>query len=93
MSDPSPEPSSRVAERLGWLIGTTVRVRVSYPEFGKVRTEEFLAVYHDTLPVGGVYFFVFEMAGKRRLIRTDDVLEISVTVGPRHPAKGKEPNA
>jgi hypothetical protein len=73
--------ASKVGERLQWLQGQIVRVRVVYAEIGQLGGETFDAVYEDTVPLGREYFFVFNVSGCRRLIRTSSVVEIS-TLGP-----------
>jgi hypothetical protein len=67
---------SRVSERLEWLRGCKVTVRLTYPEIGQLGGEQFKAVYEDTLPLGRAYFFVFSVAGRRRLVSTTSVIEI-----------------
>lgn len=69
-------PLSKVGERLQWLVGHNVTVRVAYAEIGQEGADTFAAVYEDTLPLGREYFFVFNVAGRRRLIRTSAVVEI-----------------
>lgn len=68
---------SKVGERLQWLQGSVVTVRVAYAEIGQIGSETFKAVYEDTVPLGREYFFVFNVSGRRRLIRTSAVVEIS----------------
>jgi|WetSurMetagenome_2_1015567.scaffolds.fasta_scaffold612739_2 hypothetical protein len=70
------ETVSKVGERLGWLTGRKVRVRLAYGELGQLGSEEFIAVYMDTLPLGREYFFSFKSGGKNRLVRTTSVVEI-----------------
>jgi hypothetical protein len=67
---------SKVSERLDWLRGHKVLVRVTYAEIGQVGGERFKAVYEDTVPLGRQYFFVFSIAGRRRLVSTTAVVEI-----------------
>ena len=67
---------SKVSERLDWLRGHKVAVRVAYAESGQLAGEQFKAVYEDTVPLGREYFFVFNVAGRRRLVRTSSVIEI-----------------
>lgn len=67
---------SKVGERLSWLTGRKVTVRVTYREIGQLGGETFSGVYEDTLPLGRAYFFVFNIAGRRRLITTTSVVEI-----------------
>lgn len=69
--------ASKVGERLAWLQGRIVEVRVAYAEIGQLGGETFRAVYEDTVPLGREYFFVFSVAGRRRLIRTSTVVEIA----------------
>lgn len=73
----TPETSSKVGERLLWLSGRRVSVRLSYAELGQLGSETFVATYMDTLPLGRGYFFVFEVAGKRRVVRTESVVEMA----------------
>lgn len=73
--------TSKVSERLGWMVGSTVIVRVAYAELGQLSPETFTAVYQDTLPLGREYFFVFSVGNHQRLIRTSAVVEIT-TVFP-----------
>lgn len=70
---------SKVSERLAWLDGRHVSVRVTYAEIGQLGGEQFNAIYRDVVPLGREYFFVFEVAGRRRLIRTGSVVEIIET--------------
>lgn len=67
---------SKVGERLQWLVGRKVTVRVAYAELGQLGSETFRAVYQDTVPLGREYFFIFNIAGRHRLIRTSAVVEI-----------------
>ena len=67
---------SKVAERLTWLEGQSVTVRVCYAEIGQLGGEVFDAIYRDTLPLGREYFFVFEVDGLSRLVRTPSVVEV-----------------
>lgn len=67
---------SKVSERLAWLVGKKVTVRVVYAEIGQLGGETFEAVYQDTVPLGREYFFIFNISGKHRLIRTTAVVEI-----------------
>ena len=69
-----------VSERLAWwLEGAHCLVRVAYAEIGQVGGEQFHAIYRDVVPLGREYFFVFEVAGRRRLVRTSSVVEIAAT--------------
>lgn len=70
------ETGSKVGERLEWLQGQMVRVRVAYAELGQVGGDTFTATYEDTVPLGREYFFIFNASGQRRLIRTSSVVEI-----------------
>jgi len=72
-----PGTASKVSERLGWLQGKKVSVRICYSEIGQLGGESFVALYEDTVPLGREYFFVFSVSGKRRLVRTSSVVEIS----------------
>jgi hypothetical protein len=75
----SPDKSntmSKVSERLQWLQNSKVTVRVCYAEIGQVGNETFEAVYEDTVPLGREYFFVFNVAGRRKLLRTVSVISI-----------------
>jgi hypothetical protein len=67
---------SKVAERLLWLRNHEVKVRVAYSELGAIGSESFNAVFEDCVPTGREYFFVFNVAGKRRLVRTSSVVEM-----------------
>jgi hypothetical protein len=73
----NPESSSKVSERLLWLSGKQVSVRLSYVELGQINSEEFVATYRDTLPMGRAYFFVFEVGGRNRLVRTENVIDMT----------------
>lgn len=67
---------SKVGERLLWMTGQKVTVRVVYAEIGQLGSDTFNAVYEDTVPLGREYFFVFNISGRKRLIRTSSVVEI-----------------
>jgi len=71
-----PQSSSKVGERLLWLSGKSVRVRLRYAELGQLGSEEFVATYVDCHPMGRGYFFVFEVGGKRRVTQTEHVVEM-----------------
>lgn len=71
-----PQSSSKVGERLMWLSGRNVKVRLRYAELGQLGSEEFVATYQDCHPMGRGYFFVFSTGGKRRIIQTDHVVEM-----------------
>lgn len=71
------EAGSKVGERLDWLRGQMVTVRVVYAELGQVGGDTFTAIYEDTVPLGREYFFIFNASGQRRLIRTTSVVEIA----------------
>ena len=71
-----PEASSKVGERLLWLSGHKVKVRLSYAELGQLASEEFVATHKDTYPLGREYFFCFEVVGKNRIVRTTAVVEM-----------------
>ena len=78
MSEPMKTPTqSKVGERMEWLSGKRVTVRVAYAEIGQVGSETFHGVYEDVVPLGREYFFVFNIAGRRRLVRTSSVVEIA----------------
>lgn len=68
--------ASKVGERLAWLQGSKVDVRLCYAEIGQLGGEIFTAVYEDTVPLGREYFFIFNVAGRHRLVRTTSVIEI-----------------
>lgn len=68
-------PSGKVSERLIWLAGKNVMVRLRSAD--PSQTEEFAAIYLDCYPMGRAYFFVLAVAGKRRVIQTDHVLELT----------------
>lgn len=72
-----PQASSKVGERMMWLSGRNVRVRLRYAELGQLGSEEFVAQYEDCHPMGRSYFFVFSVGGKRRVIQTEHVVEMS----------------
>ena len=67
---------SKVADRIAFLVGHHVTVRVTYAESSGIGGETFNAIYRDTLPMGREYFFVFEVSGKARLVRTTAVVEV-----------------
>lgn len=67
---------SKVSERLLWLKGKRVAVRVAYAEIGQMGGESFNALYEDVLPLGREYFFVFRVSNARVLIRTSTVIEV-----------------
>jgi len=71
-----PEASSKVGERLMWLSGKKVRVKMNYSELGQLGSEEFTATYKDTYPLGREYFFSFEVGGKSRIVRTTAIVEM-----------------
>ena len=71
-----PNTQSKVSERIEWLEGSKVTVRLAYAEIGQVNGESFEAVYMTTVPLGREYFFVFSISGKRRLIRCSSVIEV-----------------
>ena len=52
---------SKVSERLDWLRGRKVVVRVRYAEIGQLGEETFSGVYEDTLLLGREYFFLFSI--------------------------------
>jgi hypothetical protein len=72
----SKNSSNRIADRLAWLQGKRVTVRVSYADSGQLSAEEFVGIYRDVVPMGREYFFVFEWNNTERLIRTSSVVEI-----------------
>lgn len=73
---PDNNTMSKVAERLLWLRKKEVEVHLAYSELGAIGSETFKAVFEDCIPTGREYFFVFNVAGKRRLVRTASVVEI-----------------
>lgn len=77
MAIATPQSSSKVGERLLWLSGRSVRVRLRYAELGQLGSEEFVATYEDCHPMGRGYFFVFSVGGKRRVINTEHVVEMN----------------
>lgn len=72
-----PLASSKVSERMLWLSGKNVKVKLCYAELGQMGSEEFVAAYHDCLPMGAAYFFVFSVGGRRRMVKTTAVLEMA----------------
>lgn len=73
-----PQGQSRVSERVDFLRGKRVEVRVAYAEIGQIGGETFEAVYVDTVPMGREYFFHFDVGrGLSRLIRTSSVISIT----------------
>ena len=70
---------SVVSDRLAWLTGQAVIVKVAAAEYlGIDQPHEFAAVYLETLPMGSAYFFRFKLStGATRLIRTNSVVEIN----------------
>jgi hypothetical protein len=77
MKEQKPDASSKVGERMMWLSGSKVRVRLAYAELGQLGSEEFVATYKDTYPLGREYFFSFEVGGKARIVRTTAVVEMT----------------
>jgi hypothetical protein len=65
---------SVIAERLDWLEGKDVRIRVR-SESGE-EPEQIVAIYLDTLPVGRAYFFKLKVGGVIHLIQTEQVVEV-----------------
>lgn len=72
-----PQAASKVGERLLWLSGKRVKVRLAYAELGQLGSEEFVALYRDCHPMGRSYFFVFSVGEKRRVIQTNHVVELT----------------
>lgn len=68
---------SRVGERVEFLAGRKVRVRVCYAEIGQMGGEVFDAIFIDCVPLGREYFFVFSISQARRLVKTSSVVEIA----------------
>lgn len=73
---PNHPTHSKVAERLEFLAGAEVEVRVAYIEAASNQTETFRATYEDCVPMGREYFYLFGVSGKTRLVRTSSVIEI-----------------
>lgn len=71
------QSSNKVGERFLPLSGRNLHVRLRYAELGQLGSEVFYSTYIDTIPAGRAYFFVFETGGKRRLIQTEHVVEMS----------------
>ena len=73
-----PERStSIVSERLRWMQDQSVTVRLTAWGANDCGETEFTAVYRDVYPLGAGYFFLFDQAGKLRLISTTAVAEIA----------------
>lgn len=70
------ESGSKVSNRLAWLEGQRVYVRMSYADTGQVTTSAFEATYLDTLPMGRSYFFVLSVDGARHVVRTENVVSM-----------------
>jgi hypothetical protein len=68
------QSTSIVSERLTWLIGRNVRVKLQTSAGGQ--SEEFTATYEDCLPVGRGYFMVFMVKEKRRLVQSSYVTQV-----------------
>lgn len=71
---------SVVKERVSFLVGKLVRVRVWWSQEGQQASpggDLFDAVLVDLVPVGRDYYFVFETSGKRSVIKTAAVLQMS----------------
>lgn len=68
---------SKVSERVQWLCGSKVTVRMTYFASADAESTMFNAVFEDVLPLGREYFFVFNISGCRRLVRTSNVVEIA----------------
>ena len=68
------QPASIVSERLTWLIGRNVRVKLQTSKDGQ--SEDFTAIYEDCLPVGRGYFMVFVVKKKRRLVQSSYVTQL-----------------
>jgi hypothetical protein len=71
---------SIVKERVGFLIGRKVVVRVWWSQEGQQSSPSgdlFDAILVDCIPIGRDYYFVFEANGKRSIIKTAAVLQIS----------------
>jgi hypothetical protein len=69
-----PQSTSIVSERLTWLIGHKVRVKVRANSDGQ--SEDFTGNYEDCLPVGRAYFMVFMVKGLRRMLQSDYIVQI-----------------
>ncbi len=81
MSEGATKDGSRVTERLAFLIGKRVRVRVwwnSEAQAASPAGDLFVATFIDCLPVGRDYFLVFETNGRprRTIIKSSAVLQI-----------------
>ena len=80
-SKPAPRQPERstsiVSERLRWLQDTSVTVRVTPWGVNDCGESEFTAIYRDVYPLGTSYFFLFDQAGKLRLISTTAVAAIA----------------
>lgn len=69
--------TNKVGERVSFLVGRKVCVRVAYGELGQLGSEEFTATYKDTYPMGREYFFCFVCGGRHKLVRASSVVEIT----------------
>jgi hypothetical protein len=76
MALPEKNVQSRVGERVEFLQGKKVRLRVAYAEIGQLGGETFDAIFRDCIPLGREYFFVLEVSNATRMIRTSAVIEI-----------------
>ena len=72
--------ASKVSERLEWLVGKRVFVRVGHSDSGQPGGETFHATYIDVVPLGREYFFVLQQSSVTRMIRTSSVIELSEAV-------------
>jgi hypothetical protein len=66
--------TSIVSERLTWLIGHKVRVKLRTTPDGQ--SEDFTGIYEDCLPVGRGYFMVFKVEEKRRMLQSDHIIQL-----------------
>lgn len=78
--------SSKVSDRMAWLAGKAVKVKVKLEVDGEWTHETFLAQYLDCYPMGRGYFFVFLVDESRRLVATDQVIEILELQGNKQEA-------
>ena len=66
---------SLVADRLAYFEGKNVSVKIR-SEIGS-KPEEFKAIYRSTHPFGRIYLMEFIAGGKKRVIQSESLLEIS----------------
>ena len=71
--------TSKVGERVAFMRGKRVTVRLSYAELGKLTEEAFESTLEDVIPLGREYFFVFVTGSKNRLVRCSSVIEVQET--------------